>query len=165
MNQELALKLFDAILLSSRRKIKKHILAKFFSGFDLKELIQLAQKRYENLGFFIYEDEESVELVTRPLLAKYLVNFFGFEENEVFQDFLEVLAIIAYGGPISLAKIDRLRGKKSLSILNELITEGLIEKEKKFYRISSKFLKTLGFQSEKELPDYLKLRREIRGEK
>ncbi len=165
ISYELAIQILEAILLASRTRIKKSTLAQFFSGFDLQELVKLANQRYKNFGFFIYEDKDSVELVTRPELASYLINFFGLKENESLQDFLEVLAIVAYGGPLSLAEINRLRGKKSFFILKALVAEGFIQKEKKFYRVSNKFLKILGFRHEKDLPDYQKLRKELKGEK
>ena len=162
MNKELALKVLDAILLSSRRKIKIETLKKFFHGLNLDELINEANLRYQNLGFFIYQNKNEIELVTRPELANYLVNFFGFEENELAQEFLEVLAIIAYGGPIKLEEINQIRNKKSFFIIKELLNEGLIKKEKKSYKVSEKFLQFLGLKSLKELPDYEKLRKEIR---
>jgi segregation and condensation protein B len=162
MNKELALKVLDAILLSSRRKIKIETLKKFFQGLNLEELINEANQRYQNLGFFIYQNKNEIELVTRPELANYLMNFFGFEENELAQEFLEVLAIIAYGGPIKLEEINQIRNKKSFFIIKELLNEGLIKKEKKSYKVSEKFLQFLGFKSLRELPDYEKLRKEIR---
>jgi len=162
MNKELALKVLDAILLSSRRKIKIETLKKFFQGLNLEELINETSLRYQNLGFFIYQNKNEIELVTRPELANYLMNFFGFEENELAQEFLEVLAIIAYGGPIKLEEINQIRNKKSFFIIKELLNEGLIKKEKKSYKVSEKFLQFLGFKSLRELPDYEKLRKEIR---
>jgi segregation and condensation protein B len=162
MNKELALKVLDAILLSSRRKIKIETLKKFFHGLNLDELINEANLRYKNLGFFIYQNKNEIELVTRPELANYLMNFFGFEENELSQEFLEVLAIIAYGGPIKLEEINQIRNKKSFFIIKELLNEGLIKKEKRSYKVSEKFLQFLGFKNLRELPDYEKLRKEIR---
>lgn len=165
MNKEFAVKILEAILLAGHKKIKKSSLAQFFSGFNLEELIAFSKQRFRNLGFFIYEDKETVELVTRPELSNYLINFFGLEENESVQEFLEVLAIIAYGGPISLREINKLRGKKSSLVLKELLNEGFIQKEKNCYRLSCRFLKILGFQSEEDLPDYQELRKELKGEK
>jgi segregation and condensation protein B len=162
MEKNLALKILDAILISSRRKIKLSTLKKFFAGLNLDELINEINQRYIDFGFFVYQDKDSIELVSRPELANYLINFFGYEENEIFQDFLEVLAIIAYGGPIGLNEINQIRNKKSFLIVRELLNEGLIKREKKSYQVSEKFLQFLGFKSLKELPDYQKLRRELR---
>lgn len=165
MDQELVLRILDGILLSGKRKIKKSTLAQFFSGFNLDDLLKKANDRYKNFGFFIYQDKDYVELINRPEIARYLINFFGFEENEILQDILEVLAIVAYGGPISLKELDRLRGKKSSVILKELLSGGFIKKEKNTYRITQKFLKILGFNKVEDLPDYQSLRRELKGEK
>ena len=162
MDQQLALKILDAILLSARRKIKISTLKNFFQGFNLDELINLANQRYQSLGFFIYQNKDSLELVTRPELANYLINFFGFEENELVQEFLEVLAIIAYGGPIKVEEINQIRNKKSYAIIKELLNEGLVKKENKNYKVSEKFLQFLGFKSSKELPDYERLRKELK---
>jgi len=162
MDKELALKILDAILVSARKKLKISTLEKFFAGLNLNELLKIANQRYSKFGFFIFNNNDSVELVSRPELASYLINFFGYEENELFQEFLEVLAIIAYGGPICLERINQIRNKKSLLIVKELLNEGLIKKENKNYKINERFLKVLGFKSLKELPDYKKLRRELR---
>jgi segregation and condensation protein B len=162
MGKKLALKILDAILISSRRKIKLSTLKNFFAGLNLNELINELNQRYIDFGFFIHQNKSSIELVSRPELANYLINFFGYEENEIAQDFLEVLAIIAYGGPIGLNEINQIRNKKSFSIIKELLNEGLIKKEEKNYQISEKFLQFLGFKSLKELPDYQKLRKELK---
>jgi segregation and condensation protein B len=163
MEKFLALKVLEAILLSAHRKLNKITLEKFFSGINFKELLKLANERYKDFGFFIYDDGKNLELVTKPELRNYLVNFFGFEENYLTQEFLEVLAIVAYGGPIQIQDINKIRGKKSYYILKELLKEGYVKKENKFYRVSDKFLNFLGFKREKELPEYKKLRKEIRG--
>ncbi len=165
MDKDLAVKILEAIFLASRRKIKKTILIQFFYGFDLEELIALANKKFQDTGFFIYEDGETFELVTRPELYKYLINFFDFEENEIIQEILEVLAIIAYGGPISLREINKLRGKKSALVLKELLNNGFVKKEKNYYRLSYEFLKALGAHTEKDLPDYQDLHKEIQDKK
>ena len=57
MDQQLALKILDAILLSARRKIKLTTLKNFFQGFNLDELINLAKNLKENHDFsvFIFE--------------------------------------------------------------------------------------------------------------
>ena len=162
MKKDLALKILSAILLASRRKIKKTTLEKFFSGFNLEELINNLNKKLDEVGFFVYEDKDSIELVNRPELSSYLINFFGYEENEIFEEFLEVLAIIAYGGPISLQKINRLRGKKSSLIIKELLYEGLIEKVKNNYQITHKFLKILGLNRNQDLPNYYQLRKALK---
>lgn len=162
MEKELALQVLGALLVSAPYKIKKKLLKEFFVGLDIIDLIKTANERYRGLGFFIHDDGESIEIVNRPELSRYLINFFGFEENYLIQEMLEVLAIIAYGGPLNVREIDKIRGKKSLYVLKELFKEGYVEKRKNYYKVSEKFLKFLGFKKEEELPDYKKLREEIR---
>jgi segregation and condensation protein B len=162
MNKDLAIQILFAILFSARRKIKIETLKNFFKDLNFDELIVEANQKSQNLGVFIYRDQDNVELVTSPKLSNYLINFFGIEEEALTQEFLEVLAIIAYGGPIKLEKINQIRNKKSFFIIKELLNEGLIKKEKKSYIVSEKFLDFLGFRDLKELPDYDKLRKEIK---
>jgi segregation and condensation protein B len=162
MDNKLILRVLDAILISSRKKIKLTTIKNFFGDINLEQLIKELNQRYSDFGFFVYKNQNSIELVSRPELANYLINFFGYEENEAFQDFLEVLAIIAYGGPIDIARINQIRNKKSFSIIKELLKEGLIKKENKNYQVSEKFLRFFGFKSLEELPDYQKLRKELK---
>ncbi|MCS7200702.1 MAG: SMC-Scp complex subunit ScpB [Patescibacteria group bacterium] len=162
MAPELALKALEAILLVHRGKVKKDILKKFFSDFNLDELIEKANISLQNTGLMIYSSRYYVELVNRPELVRYLINFFGLEKNEFVYDFLEVLAIIAYGGPIKLGEINRLRNKSSYLVIKGLLDEGLVRREKFNYQISDAFLSFLGYRQVTDLPDYKKLRREIR---
>lgn len=165
MDKELALKVLDAILISSKRKINLSTLENFFKDFkdiDVLALLEEANKRYQNLGFFIYKNNKSIEILPRPFLTTYLINFFGLEENEQFNDLFEVLAIIAYGGPINIKKINQVRNKRSGLIIKLLLDEGLIKKVNNNYIVSQKFLNFFGFKSLKELPDYKKLRNKIR---
>lgn len=163
MKKNLALKILDAILISSRRKVKIKTLKNFFKDLNFEELVDIAQKRYQDFGFFLKIDNDYLELVNRPELFQYLINFFKFEDNEIIQEFLEVLAIVAYAGPISLRGVNKIRNKDSLVILKELLNEGLIKKEKYYYKISDKFLDFFGFQSLEDLPDYYRLRKELKG--
>ncbi len=162
MREELASQILEAILIAARRKISKNILKKFFDGFDVSVLVNRINQRKKESGFFIYDDGKYLEILTKPELSSYLINFFGFEENDFVQDFLEVLAIIAYGGPINIRSINKIRGEKSYYLIQELIKQGYVKKDKSSYRISNKFLNFLGFTKEEELPDYYKLREEIR---
>lgn len=162
MREELASQILEAILIAARRKINKNILKKFFDGFDVSVLVNRINQRNKESGFFIYDDGKNLEILTKPELSSYLINFFGFEENDFVQDFLEVLAIIAYGGPINIRSINKIRGEKSYYLIRELIKQGYVKKDKSSYRISNKFLNFLGFTKEEELPDYYKLREEIR---
>jgi segregation and condensation protein B len=73
------------------------------------------------------------------------------------------LTIIAYRGPITKSEIEQIRGVNCSVILKNLMIKGLIEsepnKEKMSdeYNITVDFLKYLGINNAKELPNYEKL--------
>jgi segregation and condensation protein B len=80
---------------------------------------------------------------------------------------LETLAIIAYRGPIDRSSIEVIRGVNCVYILRNLLIRGLIEKaasssdaRKSVYQVSMNFMRHLGIESVKDLPQYDKLSRE-----
>jgi chromosome segregation and condensation protein ScpB len=162
MKKDLALKVLDAILISSHQKVKIKTLKNFFKDIDFDELIELAKARYQDFGFFLYQDKDYLELVNRPELSQYLFNFFKFENNEKMQEILEVLAIVAYAGPISLKEVNKIRQKDSKNVLLELLNEGFIKRHKSSYKASEKFLNLFGFEKLEDLPDYHRLRKELK---
>lgn len=71
------------------------------------------------------------------------------------------MAIIAYRGPITRAKINEIRGVDSSYILHQLLLRGLIERSvhtEKYkaylYNISFEFLQHLGISNVQELSQY-----------
>jgi segregation and condensation protein B len=77
---------------------------------------------------------------------------------------LEVLAVIAYRGPIARAEIEAIRGVNCSVTLRNLLMRALIERKENetdargyLYSISFQFLKSLGLQSITELPEYTSL--------
>ena len=72
---------------------------------------------------------------------------------------LEVLALIAYRQPISLAEIDQARREKSLSLVNQLVRRGLVVLERpadrgnsSTYATTGRFLHVFGLKSLEQLP-------------
>ena len=79
---------------------------------------------------------------------------------------LEVLAIVAYKGPVGRAAIDYIRGVDSSFSLRNLLLRGLVSREENpkdrrsyLYRISTEFLKYFGLRQPHDLPHYDELRR------
>lgn len=77
----------------------------------------------------------------------------------------EVLAIVAYRGPIHRAGIEAIRGVNSSFSLRQLSVRGLVdrypsEKDSRvfLYRISAEFLRHLGVVKIEDLPDFEKFR-------
>ena len=76
---------------------------------------------------------------------------------------MEALAIVAYLGPISRAKLEYLRGVNSIVILRSLMIRGLIERIPDpehppgfLYQPTFEFIKHLGLAEKEELPEFAK---------
>jgi segregation and condensation protein B len=77
----------------------------------------------------------------------------------------EVLAVVAYRGPVSRYHIEQIRGVNCSFTLRNLAMRGLIERvdnpmdsRSYLYQISFDFLKNLGLSKIEELPEYEELR-------
>ena len=74
---------------------------------------------------------------------------------------LEVLAIIAYNGPITRVEIDEMRGVSSAYIIRRLVAMGLVKEVGKsklpgrlnMYKTTREFLDSFGLASLSELPE------------
>ena len=115
-------------------------------------------------GLQLISDREKVQLATKPEFNGILE---AFVKEEVSEDLspasLEALAIIAYLGPISRAKLEYLRGVNSSVILRSLAIRGLVERFSDpehpasfLYRPTFELMKHLGVKEGGELPEYVK---------
>ncbi len=117
-------------------------------------------------GVALIIDKEKVQLATKPVFSKILEDFVKEEvSEELTPASLEALAIVAYLGPISRAKLEYLRGVNSIVILRSLMIRGLIERFPDpehpsgfLYRPTFDLMKHLGVSAEKDLPDFSKFR-------
>ena len=72
----------------------------------------------------------------------------------------EVLAIIAYNQPVTKSFVEQIRGVDSSSIVNSLVTKGLIEEDGRLnlpgrpiaYRTTDNFLRSFSLESLEDLP-------------
>jgi segregation and condensation protein B len=107
---------------------------------------------------------EEVQMVTAPDNAKLVKDYIKEETTgELTRAALETLTIVAYRGPITRSEIEQIRGVNCAVILRNLLVRGLVdsrEDKKKMqlsYNITFDFLKFLGLNEQRELPDYEKL--------
>lgn len=124
------------------------------------------KKRLEDAGrgLQLVADKEKIQLATKPAWSKLLEDFVKDElTEELTPASLEALAIVAYLGPISRAKLEYLRGVNSIVILRSLMIRGLVERIPDpehpsgfLYRPTFELMKHLGVAGEKELPEYEK---------
>ncbi|MDD5527849.1 MAG: SMC-Scp complex subunit ScpB [Patescibacteria group bacterium] len=126
------------------------------------ELIKNYQEK--NGGARIIKNGSSYQMATAPDNAALIREFVKDETTgELTRPSLETLTIIAYRGPVSKTDLDRIRGINCSLILRNLLIRGLIDakedkkKDESYYTVTFDFLRFLGLNEVKELPDYDKL--------
>lgn len=134
---------------------------------DIKKAIQelLTDYEVEGRGITIIKNGGNVQLVTKPENASYIEKIIKRDlQDSLSKAALEVISIIAYRGPISRLDIEAIRGVNSSFTLRNLLMRGMITRKvnKKdqrgyLYRISFEFMKKLGLNNIKDLPNYEKL--------
>jgi segregation and condensation protein B len=155
----------ESLLFVSGEPIKLAKIAKIceVSKDDVAREIETLNADYSSSesGFFIIQKDDSVQLATNPRnseVVSRLVN--GELQSDLSRSALEVLAIIAYRGPITRMQIDTVRGVNCSYVLRGLMVKGLIERKETadirgyLYEISFDFLKSLGIAHVQELPDW-----------
>ena len=130
-----------------------------------KEVTQIVKKLNagyveRNAAWRIATDKGNCQMVLHESLESFRDEFFG--RNRQFklnQSSIDVLAVVAYHQPATVQEIDKVRGKKSSSILNQLVKRQLLVKEqsddsppKKQYRTTDRFLDLFGLTEIEDLP-------------
>ena len=128
-----------------------------------KALDTLDQRLSESgSGLFLIQKDGAVQLTTHPDVSTAVQTL---QEDEMHTSLTkaarEVLAIIAYRGPIGRAGIEEIRGVNCSHTIRTLLLRGLITREDNptdnreyIYEISFEFLKNLGIGSVEDLPDF-----------
>ncbi len=132
---------------------------------DLVKELKVIYDNRESQGLNIIFDKESVQIVTHPNCAEVIDTFVKGElKKPLSQAALEVLAVVAYRGPISKVDVEAIRGVNCSFTLRNLLMRGLVKKvvsdsdaRTHLYKITFKFLRILGVENEKDLPDYEEL--------
>ena len=116
-------------------------------------------------GLMLLRNGDALQLVTKP-------EFKDTGEKIVQEEFreeltpasLETLSLVAYLGPVSRPTIDYVRGVNSSFTMRSLLMRGLVERfhpetgHAYEYRVSFDFLKHMGLDDVRHLPDYEKYR-------
>jgi len=129
------------------------------AGFEL-----VLEYKNNNKGIQIIKNGSKLQMVSSPENAKLIREFIKDETTgELSRPSLETLTIIAYRGPVSKIDLDRIRGVNCSLILRNLLIRGLIKakndskKQEIYYTITFDFIRFLGINDVRELPDYEKL--------
>lgn len=112
-------------------------------------------------GLRIIQKDGSVQLATDPENAETVGQLVSGELGaDLSRSALETLSIVAYRGPITRMQIEAIRGVNASYVLRSLLVRGLVERKEApdirgyLYEISFDFLKALGIESAKQLPDW-----------
>jgi len=118
-------------------------------------------------GIQIIKNGQKFQMVSSPDNSKVIKEFIKDETTgELSRPSLEALTIIAYRGPISKIDLDRIRGVNCALIIRNLLLRGLIEvkpdktKSESYYNVSFDFIRFLGINDIKELPEYERLHKD-----
>ncbi|MDP3727788.1 MAG: SMC-Scp complex subunit ScpB [bacterium] len=128
----------------------------------LRELAAECRER----GIVLVENGDEWQFATNPANKAIVEKLMTSElADELSRASLEVLAIVAYKGPISRAEIEYVRGVNSSFTLRSLLIRGLVMRGENptdhrsyLYRISTDFMKHLGVARLEDLPNYAEFR-------
>ena len=171
MEQEKLQSIIESILFVNGEPVKKSKLIKILSdkvkSKDVEDALEALSKKYSNpgSGLSLIKNDNEVQLVSNPANAEYVENLVKSElQDSLSNAALEVVSIIAYRGPISRIEIEMIRGVNCSYTLRNLLIKGLIERNDNprdgrgyVYSISFDFLKKLGVEDVKKLPEYATL--------
>ena len=129
---------------------------------EVKAIIKELYNDYEdpNRGIRLEYLGNKFKLTTKSEHKNYYSKLVNEENTTLSESSLEVLAIIAYSGPITRIDIDNIRGVNSSYVLRKLLIKGLIEEDgrsdtagrPRLYKVTNKFLDYFGLGSIDELP-------------
>lgn len=124
----------------------------------------MGECRENGRGVQIMEIDGEYQMATSSESSKMVKDFLKDEmTGELTRPALETLTIIAYRGPISKPDLEQIRGVNCSLILRNLMIKGLAEVKtsdkggEALYNITFDFLRYLGLQKVRDLPDYDKL--------
>lgn len=159
----------EALLFVSGKSLSHEKLGKILNlpKERIKEFIQEMQSSYSERGIRLLDHNDKVELVTGPEVSEVVRHYLQDERSgELTRAALETLAIVAYRAPVSKTDIELIRGINCSLILRNLMIRGLIEERMvrgmPYYSLSLDMMKFLGIQNIQSLPEYEKLRGDMR---
>ncbi len=130
----------------------------------------LAARLENGSGLRLVRANGAAELVTAPVVSSSVEAHLKSErQGALSRAALEVLAVIAYRGPVTRSEIEAIRGVNCSFTLRNLLLRGLIEREEHtgrgyLYRVTFDFLKHLGLSQASDLPDFVALSRDERAQ-
>lgn len=174
MDQDKLKSVIESVLFISGDPVKISRIAKITGAPhpEIENALMVLQGEYSGeRGMIIIKKEDEAQMATNPENASFTSDLVKSEIQEgLSRAALEVLAVVAYKGPISRVDIDAIRGVNSAFTLRSLMIRGLLERTDNkdsrgyLYNISFDFLKKLGIDSVEKLPDWENLSKDERVE-
>lgn len=145
-------------------KISKIAIIAGISKPEAENAIMMLESEYSNgkRGMIVLKKEDEIQMSTNPENSEIISQLVKSEMQEnLSKAALEVLSIVAYRSPISRFEIEAIRGVNCTFTLRSLLMRGLIERIENpkdnrsfLYKISFEFLKKIGVENVKQLPDF-----------
>ena len=159
----------EAVLFASDRAVPaKRLRDVLFAGVELAEILMELKADYADRGVILEEVAGKWRFHTAPDLA-FLFEETRHEVRKLSQAAMETLAIIAYGGPVSRAEIEAVRGVAvSKTIIDTLLDTGWVRPAGQrevpgrpmTYKTTPLFLEEYGLASLDHLPGKAELKAE-----
>lgn len=174
MEAEKLKSIIESLLFISGEPLKISRLAKIIGvpKAETENAIMVLSGEYEaqKRGIRMIRKGEEIQLVTDPGNAGFMEQLIKGELQESLSPAsLEVLSIVTYRGPITRSDIEAVRGVNCTYTLRNLLLRGLVTREENpkdargyIYEASFDFLKHLGIDDIKKLPEYESLSRDSR---
>ena len=132
---------------------------------EIQYAIEILRQDYKSKarGIRLVQVKDCYQLSTKPDYYGYIKDITKHQEKTgLSRAALETLAIIAYRQPVTRLAVDELRGVSSSSAIQRLLDRGLICDGGRLeapgrpilYKTTNAFLKTMGFISLKEMPEF-----------
>ncbi len=129
---------------------------------EIQQLVEQLNDRYRQFHcpFEIVSEGAGYRLTLREDLHRLRERFYGrVRHARLSQAAIDVLSLVAYHQPIGRESVDRLRGRPSGGVLNQLVRRQLLRIERPpnnprdvQYHTTSRFLRLLGLGSLQDLP-------------
>jgi segregation and condensation protein B len=166
MEKDKLISIIESILFVSGEPVKKNKLVKILAVEieQLEEALIVIAEKYKNVqsGLQLTMKGDELQLVSNPENSDFIESLVKSElQDSLSNAAMEVVSIIAYRGPISKTEIEAIRGVNCAYTLRNLLLRGLIERNDNpndsrgyVYAITFDFLKKLGIEDVKKLPEY-----------
>ena len=163
-----SLAILESLLLASGKPLTYKEISKLLEckEEELDKILPQLEEKFnkEDSGIHILVNNQKVQFVSNPDNIKILKNYFNDElSGELSKPSLETLTIIAYRQPISKEELEQIRGVNCSMIIRNLLIRGLIEESSQKdalttnYSVTMDFLRHMGIDSVRDLPDFEKL--------